>query len=65
MTVLAPIIIVAPHPAISPTLNKGLPPASTVTLPAANGVLVGCGVAGVGTIAQICMSPTTAAPEQL
>jgi hypothetical protein len=26
-----------------------------------NGVVVGCGVAGVGTIAQICISPTTAA----
>jgi hypothetical protein len=61
ITVLAPIIILAPQAAISPTRSNGFPPTITVTLPATNGVVVGCGEAGVGTIAHTCISPTTAA----
>jgi hypothetical protein len=57
----APAAILAPHAAISPTRSNGLPPTITVELPAVKGVVVGCGVAGVGTIAHKCISPTTAA----
>ena len=53
--------MLAPHTAISPTRSKGLPLTITLELPAVKGVVVGCGVAGVGTIAHTCISPTTAA----
>jgi hypothetical protein len=61
ITVVAPMMMLAPQPAMSPTRSNGRPPTNTEELPAVNGVAVGCGVAGVGTMAQTCISPTTAA----
>lgn len=60
-TVGQPTAALAPQRQTSVVRIAGLPQINTVVLPIINGEDVRCGVLGVGTIAQVCISPITAA----